>query len=148
MLHATETGINSGRVGLSLPSEIKEIENQPRLKNFNLNINLTSGIYVPSHPTPLRGPQASELSSLFSFHSVFQTESEKKWVLVVHHWWYSTKANCYFLYYNPSFLVPCKVYVVVQFYPWFKLYFVLFLGMVIISMVMYDNEFETKENKI
>ena len=35
------------------------------------------------------------------------------------------------------------VYVVVQFYPWFKFYFPLFLG-----MVMYDNEFETKEIKI
>ena len=35
------------------------------------------------------------------------------------------------------------IYVVVQFYPWFKFYFPLFLG-----MVMYDNEFETKENKI
>ena len=35
------------------------------------------------------------------------------------------------------------VYVVVQFYPWFKFYFPLFLG-----MVMYDNEFKTKENKI
>ena len=35
------------------------------------------------------------------------------------------------------------VNVVVQFYPWFKFYFPLFLG-----MVMYDNEFETKENKI
>ena len=33
--------------------------------------------------------------------------------------------------------------VVVQFYPWFKFYFPLFL-----DMVMYDNEFETKENKI
>ena len=33
-------------------------------------------------------------------------------------------------------------YVVVQFYPWFNFYFPLFLGMVI-----YDNEFETKENK-
>jgi len=32
--------------------------------------------------------------------------------------------------------------VVVQFYPWFKFYFLLFLG-----MVMYDNEFETKEEK-
>ena len=31
----------------------------------------------------------------------------------------------------------------VQFYPWFKFYFLLFLG-----MVMYGNEFETKENKI
>ena len=31
----------------------------------------------------------------------------------------------------------------VQFYPWFKFYFPLFLG-----MVMYDNEFETKENNI
>ena len=30
----------------------------------------------------------------------------------------------------------------VQFYPWFKFYFLLFLGMVI-----YDNEFETKEMK-
>ena len=33
--------------------------------------------------------------------------------------------------------------VVVQFYSWFKLYFPLFLG-----MVMYDNEFETMANKI
>ena len=30
----------------------------------------------------------------------------------------------------------------VQFYPWFNIYFPLFLG-----MVMYDNEFETKGNK-
>ena len=35
------------------------------------------------------------------------------------------------------------VYVVVQFCPWFKFYFPLFLGMVI-----YDNEFETKKNRI
>ena len=35
------------------------------------------------------------------------------------------------------------VYVVVQFCPWFKFYFLLFWGMVI-----YDNEFETKKNKI
>ena len=34
-------------------------------------------------------------------------------------------------------------YVVVQFYPSFKFYFLLFLG-----MVMYGNDFETKENKI
>ena len=31
----------------------------------------------------------------------------------------------------------------VQFCPWFKFYFLLFWGMVI-----YDNEFETKKNKI
>ena len=35
------------------------------------------------------------------------------------------------------------IYIVVQFYSWFKFCFPLFLG-----MVMYDNEFETKENKI
>ena len=35
------------------------------------------------------------------------------------------------------------VYVVVQFYPWFKFYFLSFLGMVI-----YDYEFKRKENKI
>ena len=35
------------------------------------------------------------------------------------------------------------VYVVVQFCPWFKFYFLSFLGMVIS-----DNEFETKENII
>ena len=35
------------------------------------------------------------------------------------------------------------IYVAVQFYPWFKFYFPLFWG-----MVMYDNEFETKENEI
>ena len=34
-------------------------------------------------------------------------------------------------------------YVVVQFYPWFKFYFPLFWG-----MVMSDNEFKTKGNKI
>ena len=34
------------------------------------------------------------------------------------------------------------VYVVVQFYFWFNFYFLLFLG-----MVMYDNEFKTKEKK-
>ena len=36
-----------------------------------------------------------------------------------------------------------SVHVVVQYYPWFTFYFPLFWG-----MVMYDNEFETKENKI
>ena len=36
-----------------------------------------------------------------------------------------------------------SVYVVVQFYPWFKFYFPLFWG-----MVMYENEFKTKGNKI
>ena len=35
------------------------------------------------------------------------------------------------------------VSVVVQFYPWFKFYFLLFLG-----MVMNVDEFETKENNI
>ena len=35
------------------------------------------------------------------------------------------------------------LYVVVQFCPWFKFDFPLFLGMVI-----YDNEFETEENQI
>ena len=36
-----------------------------------------------------------------------------------------------------------NMYVAVQFYPWFKFYFPLFW-----VIVMYDNEFETKENKI
>ena len=36
-----------------------------------------------------------------------------------------------------------SVYAVVQFSLWFTFYFLLFL-----VMVMYDNEFETKENKI
>ena len=69
------------------------------------------------------------------------------------------------------------VYVVVQFYPWFKFYILLFLGIVMydnefecvcgcmyvvvqfypwfkssflffLGIVMYDNEFETKEKKI
>ena len=34
------------------------------------------------------------------------------------------------------------VYVVVQFYPWFNLYFPLFF-----FMLIYDNDYETKENK-
>ena len=42
-----------------------------------------------------------------------------------------------------SLQILTLIYVVVQFYPWFKFYFLMFLG-----MVMYDNEFETKENKI
>ena len=41
-----------------------------------------------------------------------------------------------------TMLVSTLVHAVVQFYPWFNFYFPLFLGMVI-----YDNEFETKENK-
>ena len=41
------------------------------------------------------------------------------------------------------FLSAISVYVVVQFYPWFKFYFPLFWG-----MVMHDNEFKTKEDKI
>ena len=40
-------------------------------------------------------------------------------------------------------MIVLVVSVVVQFYLWFKFYFLLFLGIVI-----YDNEFETKENKI
>ena len=42
---------------------------------------------------------------------------------------------------NPYFVL--LQYVVVQFYPWFKFSFLLFLG-----MVMCGNDFETKENKI
>ena len=38
---------------------------------------------------------------------------------------------------------PLYIYVVVQFYAKFKFYFILFL-----YIAMYDNEFETKENKI
>ena len=48
---------------------------------------------------------------------------------------------------DTSLQIRCLKYhngsVVVQFYPWFKLSFLLFL-----SIVMYDNDFETKENKI
>ena len=44
-----------------------------------------------------------------------------------------------FLNYDPHI----KAAVMVQFYPWFKFYFPLFLG-----MVMHDNEFKAKENKI
>ena len=40
---------------------------------------------------------------------------------------------------SPRFVI----YVVVQFYPWFKFYFPLFW-----VVVMYDNVFKTKENKI
>ena len=43
-------------------------------------------------------------------------------------------------YYNPTI---SWMQVVLQFYPWFKFYFCLFLG-----IVMHDNEFESKENKI
>ena len=42
---------------------------------------------------------------------------------------------------NPYFVL--LQYVVVQFHSWFKFSFLLFLG-----MVMYGNDFETKENKI
>ena len=40
-------------------------------------------------------------------------------------------------------LCKLNIHGVVQSYPWFKFYFLLFLG-----IVMYDNEFETKESKI
>ena len=43
---------------------------------------------------------------------------------------------------KPLCMLP-KPFVVVQFYPWFKFYFLLFLG-----IEMYDNKFETKEKKI
>ena len=45
---------------------------------------------------------------------------------------------------RPLIIPMCNsnVCVVVQFYPWFNFYFPLFLG-----MVMYYNEFRTKENK-
>ena len=43
---------------------------------------------------------------------------------------------------KPLCMLP-KPFVGVQFYPWFKFYFLLFLG-----IEMYDNEFETKEKKI
>ena len=42
---------------------------------------------------------------------------------------------------KPLCMLP-KPFVVVQFYPWFKFYFLSFLG-----IEMYDNEFETKERK-
>ena len=35
------------------------------------------------------------------------------------------------------------IFGVVQFYPWIEFYFPLFL-----NMVIYDNEFKTKENKV
>ena len=41
-----------------------------------------------------------------------------------------------------ALLQMVSVYVVVQFYPWFKFYFSLFWG-----MVMYDNELKTMGNK-
>ena len=40
-------------------------------------------------------------------------------------------------------LAQSDVNVVVEFYPWFKFYFPLFWG-----MVMYDNQFEKKENNL
>ena len=39
-------------------------------------------------------------------------------------------------------------YVVVKFHPWFKLYFLLFLCMVMYDNDMIINGFETRENKI
>ena len=41
------------------------------------------------------------------------------------------------------FRLNFDVYVVVQFYPWFKFYFLLFLG-----MVKHDNEFQTREKNL
>ena len=38
--------------------------------------------------------------------------------------------------------IQVGIYVVVQIYPWFKFYFLL-----VLVMEMYDNEFETKQNK-
>ena len=47
---------------------------------------------------------------------------------------------------NVKTMYNVEGYVVVQFYPWFKFCFPLFLGMVM--NMMNDNEFETKENEI
>ena len=44
--------------------------------------------------------------------------------------------------FSKLFRTETNVAVVVQFYPWFKFYFPLCWGLVI-----YDNEFKTKENK-
>ena len=55
--------------------------------------------------------------------------------LVLH--WFLKQERC------GKLMIIVFIYVVVQFYPWFKFYFLLFLG-----IVMYDNEFETKEIKI
>ena len=62
-------------------------------------------------------------------HAVYliTTQNEKN---IAH---FSTLAN----------LMDIDEYVVVQFYPWFKFYFRLSW-----LFLMYDNEFETKENKI
>ena len=49
----------------------------------------------------------------------------------------------FYFFLNLKFMFLIHVYIVVQFYPWFKFYFLLFLG-----IVMYDNEFETEENII
>ena len=40
-------------------------------------------------------------------------------------------------------LISASLYVEVKFYPWFRFNFLLFL-----SMLTYENESETKENKI
>ena len=57
--------------------ETKEIENQPRLKNFNLNLILTCNIYVPpmGDPKQLDTPTAQAaanisvfLDSFYKFH--------------------------------------------------------------------------------
>ena len=44
---------------------------------------------------------------------------------------------------HKNYMSSAHVYVVVQFHPWFMFYLPLFWG-----MVVYDNKFETKENKI
>ena len=45
--------------------------------------------------------------------------------------------------FTPKSILYSHIYVVVQFYPWFEFYFLLFLG-----VLMYENEFERKEKKI
>ena len=76
----------------------------------------------------------------FNIHSKFSQASS--WHATLHTEF--LKDICLFL---SSFTTWTEVfsciYVVVQFYPWFKFSFPLLLG-----MVMYDNEFETKENRI
>ena len=58
--------------------------------------------------------------------------------------YYGELKNSQFSSRSSSFpIIQVNTDVVVQFYPWFKFYFPLFWG-----MVMYDNEFETKEIKI
>ena len=88
-------------------------------------------------------------STVFLF-SVYFFPRIVKFTMLCHTWYFlfiNFQMRAAFFYSRAKLFITIRfgggAYVVVWFYPWFKFYFLLFLG-----IVMYGNDFESKENKI